>query len=112
MTGAPATHGLASPPTALKGVGPARAARLARLGVERVRDLLLLAPRRLERRGACVSVAAARAALGTEVSVRGHLQALRRHRRGRRSLVRARLSDGAASIDVLYFNQPCQGWLK
>ena len=43
MTAAPGTR-------ALKGIGAARAARLARLGVESVRDLLFLAPRRLARR--------------------------------------------------------------
>ncbi len=110
MTRAPLERpSLSARATALKGVGPARAARLARLGVERVRDLLLLAPRRLATRGACVSITEARASTGREVSVRGRLRALRRHRGGRgRSLVRARLEDGEASIDVLFFNQPWQ----
>jgi RecG-like helicase len=36
-----------APLASLAGVGPARAARLARLGIESVRDLLLVQPRRL-----------------------------------------------------------------
>ncbi|MEM7308218.1 MAG: ATP-dependent DNA helicase RecG [Planctomycetota bacterium] len=95
--------------TGLPGVGPARAERLARIGATCVRELLLLQPRRLARRGACVSAAEACAAVGAEVSVRGFVRGVRFHRTGgRRSLVRAQLEKGGASIDALFFNQPWQ----
>ena len=97
------------PVTVLAGVGPARAARFARLGVETLRDLLFLQPRRLECRGDRMEVAQARGAVGGRVSVLGKVTGVRFHRSGRRrSLVRARISDGEAHLDALFFNQPWQ----
>ena len=96
--------------TALPGVGPARAERLARLGLRSVRDLLFLQPRRLERQGARATVLAARAAVGGDVSVRGAVTSVRFHRSGgRRSLLRVRIEDSTGAIDALFFNQP---WLR
>lgn len=95
--------------TALRGVGPARARGLERLGVRTVRDLLLLLPRRLERRGPRLELAQAREAIGEQVSSCGQVGGVRWHRSGRgRSLVRARLVEGDQSIDLLFFNQPWQ----
>ncbi len=96
--------------TALPGVGPARAARLAKLGLRTVRDLLFLQPRRLERQGERATAAEARAAIGSEVSVRGAVTSIRFHRSGRRrSLLRVRVEDSTGAIDALFFNQP---WLR
>jgi ATP-dependent DNA helicase RecG len=97
------------PLTALAGVGPARAARLAALGLESVRDLLFLAPRRLEQSGLRRSAAEACAEREVEVAVCGELRGLRLFRRGwRRSVLSLELVDGSGSIRALFFNQP---WL-
>jgi ATP-dependent DNA helicase RecG len=96
----------------LSGVGPAREAKLARLGVETVRDLLLLRPRRLERWDAPVSIAAALALEAGAPPVRIRGRAVRKsflHTGRRRSVLRVRVTDGADEIDVLFFNQP---WLR
>ncbi len=98
-----------TPLTALKGVGPARARALERLGLSSVRDLLFFVPRGLEQHGARISASAAAQALGEEVSVAGRMRAPRLFRRGgRASVLSATLEDGSGSIGVLYFNQP---WL-
>ncbi|MCC7012213.1 MAG: ATP-dependent DNA helicase RecG [Planctomycetes bacterium] len=100
------------PLTVLAGVGPARAARLAALGLETVRDLLCVLPRRVERWRERESIASARAAQhgdGAEHRVHGSIVRLRFSRFGRRSLLRLELADGSAAIDVLFFNQP---WLR
>jgi ATP-dependent DNA helicase RecG len=104
--------GLAAEPATLPGVGPARARLFERLGVRSVRDLLLFVPRRLTQRGAPQPIARVHAlAPGTvveELSLQGSLAPPRFVRSGRRSLLRARLSDGEAAIDLLFFNQPWQ----
>ena len=100
---------LACPLTVLDGVGPVRAERLARLGLDTVRDLLVLVPRALERQGGRVTAARASASVGQEVSVTGRLARPRIFRRGRRrSVVSAELGDGSGTIRALFFNQP---WL-
>jgi RecG-like helicase len=78
----------ARPLTALPGIGPARAERLARLGLHTVRDLLLLVPRRLAELPARSAVNAARGAVGRHVCVGGHLAGVPWGLRGRKSLVR------------------------
>jgi len=105
-----AVSALAQPLTALPGVGPARAERLARLGLASVRDLLFLVPRRLERTGARMSAAeAAAAAAELEVAVLGRLRALRLFRAGRRrSVLSLELADESGALKALFFNQP---WL-
>src|SRR5262245_35721369 len=99
----------AHPLTELKGVGPGRAAALARLGLASVRDLLFLVPRRLERSGERVSASQAAAAVGGEVAVRGRLRGLRLFRAGRRrSVLSLELCDESGVVGALFFNQP---WL-
>jgi ATP-dependent DNA helicase RecG len=99
-----------APLSELRGVGPARAARLARLGLESVRDLLLLVPRCVVRQGAEVSVREAQGSVGRDVFVRGRLRRASLFRRGRRrSIVSTRLSDGTGELKVLWFNQP---WMR
>src|SRR5262245_8995713 len=100
---------LASSLRQLAGVGPARAARLAQLGLASVRDLLFLVPRRLERTGALCSAAEAGRTSGADVTVSGTLRALRLFRAGRRrSVLSLDLVDESGALRVLFFNQP---WL-
>jgi ATP-dependent DNA helicase RecG len=120
-------------PLVLSGVGPSRAERLAGLGVSSVRDLLTLRPRRLDVAPAALPIAALRglvvdgpvcdetsspmaagrpgAAGAKEVHrIEGEVTAMRMFRMGgRRSTLRIGVSDGTASIDALFFNQP---WLR
>ena len=104
------TAASAPPPlTVLPGIGPARAERLARLGLHTVRDLLLCSPRRLTEEPAVVPTSVARESVGRRVRVAGHLGGLRFHRSGRRrSLLRARVEDEHGRIDLVFFNQPWQ----
>ena len=121
------------PLTELDGVGPARAQRLAQLGVNNVLELLCVLPRRLERWPGSTSLAQVRALAGGAerrdeealeesaeeerdaalpsalVRVRGRVSKLRFSRFGRRSLLRATLSDSSELLDCLFFNQP---WLR
>ncbi len=97
------------PLTVLEGVGQVRAQRLARLGLVSVRDLLFLAPRRLERVGARTSAARAGVELGQAVSVCGRLRSLRLFRAGpRRSVFALEIADDSGALRALFFNQP---WL-
>ncbi|MEW6074253.1 MAG: DEAD/DEAH box helicase [Planctomycetota bacterium] len=100
----------ALPLTSLPGIGPARSAAFARLGVETVRDLLLFAPRRIEASGERRTVAEARAAVGREVAVAGRLAPPSFFRSGRRrSVLRATIADASGGMGALWFNQP---WLR
>jgi ATP-dependent DNA helicase RecG len=108
-----AEAGLGLAPTVLPGVGPARAALLARLGVASVGALLGLVPRRLElagqRRTTREAAELAGAAEAGEVGVLGTLRGLRLYRPGRRRTVLSlELVDEAGSLRALFFNQP---WL-
>jgi ATP-dependent DNA helicase RecG len=96
----------------LPGVGPAREAKLARLGVESVRDLLLLLPRRLDQWEAPISIEAALALAPDSPPVTLSGRAVRHsllHTGRRRSVLRVRVADDTDEIDVLFFNQP---WLR
>jgi len=99
----------ATPLTALEGVGPARAARLAALGLGCVRDLLCLLPRRLQRSAVRVDTRSAVTLGGEEVALLGTLRALRIFRAGwRRSVLSLDLVDEVGVLRALFFNQP---WL-
>ncbi len=98
----------------LPGVGPVRAARLAKLGLASVRDLLLLVPRLTEPARIADSLArardAARDAATARVRVRGTVRGKRLYRSGwRRSVLRVRIDDASGSLDLVFFNQP---WLR
>ena len=88
----------------VSGVGPARAAQLARRGIETVEDLLLYLPFRYEDRSALSSVADlepdAPCTLQVEVEscrvIRG---------RGRMARVEARVADSTGSLRVVWFHQ-------
>jgi ATP-dependent DNA helicase RecG len=97
----------AAPVAALRGVGAARAAALARLGLATVRDVLLYAPRGFEPAARRLPIGAACALRGVRVEVAGTVTALRLVRAGRgRSQVRARVEDASGSLEALWFNQP------
>ncbi|MEZ6018272.1 MAG: ATP-dependent DNA helicase RecG [Planctomycetota bacterium] len=94
----------------LPGVGPARAARLARIGVQSVRDLLLVHPRRLVEWPAVEPLAEALRRKGARVRVRGRVLRTRLVRLGgKRSVVRATLGDASGEGDLVFFNQP---WMQ
>ena len=98
----PAPH---TPIQYLKGVGPARAARLARLEVKTAEDLLWLAPRRYEDRSRFASIREAQP--GAAVTIQGRVlaSALRRLPKGR-TLLEATVGDSTGTLRCLWFNQP------
>jgi ATP-dependent DNA helicase RecG len=90
---------------ALPGVGATLKRKLAKLGLETLRDLLEHRPRRYESAVDEVPIAA----LGgtEEVAIAGEvLKVAKRPLRGRRTLVTARVSDGTAQVTASWFNQP------
>ena len=99
----------ALPLTSLAGIGPARAARLSRLGLRTLGDLFFFSPRRLEQRGERCDLATASGAVGAKVCVRGRPRRARLARYGyRRSRLAFELEDETGKLAVAYFNQP---WL-
>jgi len=94
----------------LPGIGPAREARLARLGLATIRDLLFLIPRRLEAFPGEAPIAQARRALGRELTIAGAVRSRTFYRSGRRrSVLRLAVEDRSGAMDVVFFNQP---WLR
>jgi len=107
----PATRGRPRPQQleasldSLDGVGVTLRRRLAKLGLETVRDVLEHAPRRYEAAADEVAIAELRG--DDEVVVAGEvLNVSKRPLRGRRTLVTARITDGTATISAAWFNQP------
>lgn len=99
-----------APLTELKGVGHARAARLKRLGLLSVRDLLLILPSRLIVWPEICTVKEAARKKGERVTVEGDVtRSVLQRIGGKRSIVRATLHDGSGEIDLVFFNQP---WMK
>jgi ATP-dependent DNA helicase RecG len=99
---------LDAPLESLHGVGPTLKRRLARLGLERVGDLLDHRPRRYERPAPEKRIADL---FGEEeVLIQGEVQrtSLRRGR-GRLQILTAQVSDGSGQISATWFNQP---WLQ
>ena len=88
------------PVTALRGVGAALAARLARLGVTRVADLLFLLPLRYEDRTQLTPIGALTA--GARAAVEGEIQLTEVAYRGRRQLL-TRISDGTGLLTLRFF---------
>jgi len=92
----------------LKGVGPKNAAALLKLGIRTVRDLIFYFPRRYEDRTNLPRMQATRP--GQNVTVRGKLLGVEgRPTRGGKVLLKAAISDGTATITLVWFNQP---WVK
>jgi ATP-dependent DNA helicase RecG len=86
--------------TTLRGVGAALAERLARLGVERVADLLFVLPLRYEDRTRVVPLGTL--APGTRAAVEGEVQLTEVAYRGRRQLL-TRISDGSGMLTLRFF---------
>ncbi len=96
---------LTAPVTRAKGVGPKRAALLAKLGIETIEDLLLYFPRRLEDRSAVVPIGSV--LVGDEVCVRGEIHAASQRRLHRKMTVfKAAVGDGTGFLYAVWFNQP------
>jgi len=92
---------LASPLTALNGVGPALATKLERLGLFRVEDLLFLLPLRYEDRTQLVRIGELQAGLKCLVS--GEVLLAETVYRGRRNLL-VRISDGSGQLTLRFFH--------
>ena len=91
---------LAAPLTALRGVGPALATKLERLGLFRVEDLLFLLPLRYEDRTRLTRIGAARP--GARCLVCGEVRLAETVFRGRRSLL-VRIDDGSGQLTLRFF---------
>jgi len=89
-----------------KGVGPKRAALLAKLGVTTVEEALWYAPRRYEDRSALLPIGqlvpgAAATVCGTVIRAR-----LSRIPRRRMSILNVTIEDDTGALQCVYFNQP------
>ncbi len=95
--------GLESPVSAISGVGPATAEKLARLGVNTIRDLLWLLPRRYDDFSNLKPIN--RLDYGDEVTVMGTVwEAGLKRTRGGASVFNVILSDGSGTIQCTWFN--------
>jgi ATP-dependent DNA helicase RecG len=91
---------------ALPGVGVTLKRRLAKLGLETVRDLLEHRPRRYESEADEVAIADLGGSSDEIVIVGEVMNVTKRPLRGRRTLVTARIADETATITAGWFNQP------
>ncbi|HEY0767293.1 MAG TPA: ATP-dependent DNA helicase RecG [Steroidobacteraceae bacterium] len=89
------------PVTALHGVGAALAARLARLGVTRVSDLLFVLPLRYEDRTRVSAIGSLQS--GVRAAVDGEIQLTEIAYRGRRQLL-CKISDGSGMLTLRFFH--------
>ena len=88
-----------------KGVGAKRVARLNKLGINTIEDLLTYLPRRLEDRSRFSQIGQLR--YGQEVCVRGKVVAVDQRRINKRTtVVRATIEDGTGFLYPVWFNQP------
>ncbi|HMB73182.1 MAG TPA: DEAD/DEAH box helicase, partial [Gammaproteobacteria bacterium] len=92
---------LALPVAALRGVGARTAQQLARLGVQRVGDLLCLLPRRYEDRTELRPIGSLRP--GEKALIAGRIELAEVAVRRRRSLL-CRLSDGTGALTLRFFH--------
>jgi len=88
----------------LKGIGPKRAARLAKLGIETVEDLLFHLPSRYIDRSNPVPIASAQPGQEATFVVKVMGASFRRTRRG--PLVQILVADSSAQLYVIWFNRP------
>jgi len=93
--------------SSLRGVGPAAAARLERLGVSTVCDLLLLLPRGYEDRTSVVPLAKAASSRKVAVVVDvGSVTEVGWAARGRSRIPKAIVTDGATEASLVCFGRP------
>ena len=92
---------LANSLTSLKGIGPALAKKLEKLGLHRIEDLLFLLPLRYEDRTQLVRIGALVA--GTRCLVSGEILLAETAYRGRRNLL-VRVSDGSGQLTLRFFH--------
>jgi ATP-dependent DNA helicase RecG len=97
----PALRAEERPVTALRGVGAALAARLERLGVRRLADLLFLLPLRYEDRTRLAPIGTLTP--GTRAAVEGEIQLTEIAYRGRRQLL-CRIADGSGMLTLRFFH--------
>jgi ATP-dependent DNA helicase RecG len=96
---------LDSPVQYIKGIGPKRAVYFGRIGVETVRDLILLVPRRYVDYSTVFKIRDV--GINDEATVIGRIQHVdTRRTRNRVSLITALLSDSTGSIVIKWFNRP------
>ena len=88
------------PVASLRGVGPALAEKLAKLGVTQVQDLLFVLPTRYEDRTQVVEIGAVRH--GMRAVVEGEIQLTEVAYRRRRQLL-CRIADGTGSLTLRFF---------
>jgi ATP-dependent DNA helicase RecG len=89
----------------LKGVGPSRALKLAKRGIENVNELLTHFPRKYYDRRQLRTIASLQA--GMEETVLGQvLTSAQRKSRRRQSIITAAIGDDTGVIQVVWFNQP------
>jgi len=109
----PRPERLQAPVDSIPGLGPALKKRLAKLGLERVGDLLTHRPRRYEAPAPLKRISELSLfSLGgeDEVLIEGEvLRASLRRGRGRLQILTAQVSDGSGQIFATWFNQP---WLQ
>lgn len=102
-----ADTGLNSPVTKLPGIKQAIAKKLENLGVQVVADFLQLYPRRYDDYRSLKTIN--RLEYGEDVTIIAQVwETRKRESRNRRAIVTSTLSDGTATIDITWFNQP---WL-
>lgn len=92
---------LDAPLTTLRGVGPQLAARLGRLGIYKVQDLLFHLPQRYQDRTQVVPIKGLQ--IGMQVLIEGELR-LSEIRLGRRRSLLCHLSDGTGNIALRFFH--------
>lgn len=89
------------PVTSLRGVGESLAAKLERLGVRTIQDLLFLLPARYEDRTHITPIGAAQ--IGAQAVVEGLIELTEVAFRGRRQLL-CRMSDGSGQLTLRFFH--------
>lgn len=97
--------GLKAPLTAIRGVGAKQAERLARLGLQTIRDVLYFFPRRYDDYSCLKPIN--RLEYGEEVTIIARVwEAGTRESRGGMPIFKAILTDGTGFIEATWFNQP------
>ena len=96
---------LDSPVQYIKGIGPKRALYFRRVGVETIKDLIYLVPRRYVDYSTILRICDTR--INDEVTIMGHVELVEARRtRSRTSLLTVVLRDKSGSMTLKWFNRP------